>query len=227
MAASQHCSADKRGGQPGRNKENKITTDALLETLLELIETVAVDQHAGHIIAPMQEQQVGFRVRDGAVAMISAVRKFLRNDTNKVLKAYGSSNAPLCASQFVRDATVAVVQEQEGNGKKSELHNRLAKGVWQGSTLSRATFCLTFWSKMQELLERPNLVRLVMSFISYADDFAVSSDDDDDEADRLWDDTGGALKEIDLEMDQSKPCFTKQERTECGTTEHSLSRRRL
>ena len=82
---------------------------------------MAVDQHADHISALMQAQQV-FRVRDGAEAMISAVRNFLKNDTNIVLlqgdisNAFGSINrlavleaerkhipclAPLCASQFV------------------------------------------------------------------------------------------------------------------------------
>ena len=120
---------------------------------------------------------MGFRDRDGAEAMISAVRKLLRNDTDKVLMqaAYGSINrlavlkevrkhitraVPLCASRFVRDGTVAVIQERDGNGKKSGLHYSVAKGVWQGCPLSSATFCLTFWSKMHELLERTNSVRL-------------------------------------------------------------------
>ena len=58
---------------------------ALVETPLKLIESVAVDQHADHIVALMQEQQVGFRIRDGAEAMISAVRNFLQRDTNRVL----------------------------------------------------------------------------------------------------------------------------------------------
>ena len=65
---------------------------------------------------------------------------------------------------------------------------------------------------MQELLERTNSLRLVMGFISYADDFAVSSGEE--EADRLWDDTGEALKEIGLEIDHSKSCNTIQEKTE-------------
>ena len=133
--------------------------------------------------------------------------------------------APLCASQFVKDGTVAVIQERDGNAKKSELHFSVAKNVWQGSTLSSATFCLTFWSKVQELLERANSVRLVMGFISYSDDFTVSYDDD--EADRLWDDTAEALNEIGVEIDQFKSCYTRQERTEWNHRTHSLSRRRL
>ena len=63
-------------------------------------------------------------------------------------------------------------------------------------------------------------VRLVMGFISCADDFAVSSDDD--EADRLWDDTGEALKEIGLEIDQSKSCNTRQKKTEEDHRTHSF-----
>ena len=109
--------------------------------------------------------------------MISAVRKLVKNDTNRELMqgdisdAYGSINrlavpksvrkhilclAPLCASLFVRDGTINVIQDRDGNGKKSELHCSVAKGVWQGSTLSSATFCLTVRGKMQELLERTN-----------------------------------------------------------------------
>ena len=43
---------------------------------------------------------------------------------------------------------------------------------------------------MQELLERTNSPQTVMDFISYADDFAVSADDE--KADKLWEDTGKA-----------------------------------
>ena len=65
---------------PDGSKRTKLRPIALLETPLILIESVAVDQHADHIIALMQEQQVEFRVRDTAEAMINAVRKFLKND---------------------------------------------------------------------------------------------------------------------------------------------------
>ena len=88
-----------------------------------------------------------------------------------IANAYGSINrlsvlkavrkhipclAPLCASQFVRDGTVAVLQERGENGKKCDLHCSVAKGVWQASTFSSATFCLTFWSKMSEVMEQAN-----------------------------------------------------------------------
>ena len=64
---------------------------------------------------------------------------FLRNGTDRILKqgyiskASGSTNklavlnavrkhiiglAPLCFSQFVKDGTVAVKQEQDGNGRR-------------------------------------------------------------------------------------------------------------
>ena len=53
-----------RGGTTRTDqREQKIRPIALLETPLKLIQSVAVDQHADHIIALMQEQQVGFRVR--------------------------------------------------------------------------------------------------------------------------------------------------------------------
>ena len=135
---------------PDGSKRIKLRPTALLETPLKLIESVADDQRADHIIALMQEQQVGFRVRDGAEAMINAVRKFLLNDTNRILiqgdiaNACGSIDrvsvlkavrkhilclAPMCASQFVRDGTVAVIQERGVNGRKCELHYIVAKGV--------------------------------------------------------------------------------------------------
>ena len=116
----------------------------------KLIESVAVDQQADHMIALMQEQ--GFRVRDGAEAMIHAVRKALKSESRRVLmqgdiaNAYGSINrlavlkavrkhapclVPLCASQFVRNGTIAVIQERGENGRKAELHYSVAKGVWQ------------------------------------------------------------------------------------------------
>ena len=52
---------------------------------------------------------------------------------------------------------------------------------------------------------------MVERVISYADDFIVSSDGD--EADRIWDETTGALGEIGLEIDQSKSCCTSKVKT--------------
>ena len=93
---------------------------------------------------------MGFRVRDGEEGMFSAVRKFPKNDTNKVLmqgdmsNAFGSISrlavfqavkkhipclAPLCASQFARDGTVTLIQERDGKGKTSGLHCSVAKVV--------------------------------------------------------------------------------------------------
>ena len=54
---------------------------------------------------------------------------------------------PSCASQCVRDGTIAM-QERDGHGKKTQFHDSCAMGVWQGSTLSSASFSLTFWSKI-------------------------------------------------------------------------------
>ena len=114
-----------------------------------------------------------------------------------IANAYGSINrlsvlkavrkhipclALLCASQFVRDGTFAAIQERGGNGKMSELHSSVGKGVWQGSTLSSATFCLTFRSKMQDLCWNKQS-QSDLGFILDADDFTISFDDD--EADRL------------------------------------------
>ena len=92
---------------------------------------------------------MGFRVRDGAEAMINSVRKFMKNDTNRVLmhgdnaNACGSTNrlavlkevrkhipclAPLCASQFVRDGTVAGSRKERR--EREEVRASLQCGEW-------------------------------------------------------------------------------------------------
>ena len=60
-------------------------------------------------------------------------------------------------------------------------------------------------------MEQINKERPVMGLISYADDFIVSSDGD--EADKIWDETTGALAEIGLDIDQSKSCFSSKVKT--------------
>ena len=72
----------------------------------------------------------------------------------KAVRKHVPSLAPVCASHFVRYVALAVIQERDGSGKNSDLHYSVAKGVWEVSTLSSATSCLTFW--MQELLDRAN-----------------------------------------------------------------------
>ena len=217
---------------PDGTKKTELRPIALLETPLKVMESGAFDQDVDHIIALMQEQQVGFRVGKEAEAMINTVRMFMKNGTNRVLmhvdisNASGSTNrmsvlkevtkhipclAPLCAPQFVRDGTVAVIQERGENERKCEPHCSVVKGVWQGSTLSSATFCLTFWSKMSEAVAQANREGLVMGIIAYADDFTVSSEGG--EADRVWDETTGALGETGLEIHQSKSCFSTKATT--------------
>ena len=48
---------------PDGTTMTKLRPIALLETHLKLIESITVDQHADHIIAMLQDQQVGFRDR--------------------------------------------------------------------------------------------------------------------------------------------------------------------
>ena len=85
---------------PDGTTKTKTRPIALLETPMKLIESVSVDQHADHIIALMQEPQVGFRVRDGAEAMIGAVRRFLKSGTNRILMQGDISNACGSASRL-------------------------------------------------------------------------------------------------------------------------------
>ena len=48
---------------PDGSTNTKLRPIALVETPLDMTESVAVDQRADYIIALIQEQQVGFRVR--------------------------------------------------------------------------------------------------------------------------------------------------------------------
>ena len=65
----------------------------------------------------------------------------------EAVRMHISGLPPLCASQCVRDGTIAM-QERDGHGKKTQFHDSCAMGVWQRSTLSSASFSLTFWSKI-------------------------------------------------------------------------------
>ena len=64
-----------------------------------------------------------------------------------------------------------------------------------------------------------------MGIIAYADDFIVSSEGG--EADRVWDETTGALGEIGLEIDQSKSCYTTKSDGGMESQNFRPARRRL
>ena len=123
----------------------------------------------------------------------------------KAVRKHIPSLAPLCATQIVRERTVAVIQER-GDGAASR---RLC-----GKEASSVTFCLTLSSKMKELLDRMNSEKSVMGFISSADDFAVSAGEEDAD---LWWETSKSLKPFGFDTDQS--CNTRREETEW---EHSV-----
>ena len=55
-----------------RTTKTKPRVIALLATPMKLIESIAVDQVAYHLIALMQTRQVGFRVPGGGYRMIEA-----------------------------------------------------------------------------------------------------------------------------------------------------------
>ena len=56
MDEGKHCPFDERTVNPDGKTKVTIRPIALLEALQKLVESVAVDQHADHIIALMQEQ---------------------------------------------------------------------------------------------------------------------------------------------------------------------------
>ena len=96
--------------------------------------------------------------------------------------------------QFVRDGIVTVITRAGRQREEEWAPLQRRDCVWQGKTLSSVTFCLAFWSKMEEVLDHKNSVRPVLEFHSYADDFAVTSDED--EANGLWTETSELLKTI-------------------------------
>ena len=74
------CSFDQRDQKlADGNTKTKLRPIALLETPRKLIESIAVHLVVDHIVALMQTRQVGFRVQDGAEAVIGAVRRFLKD----------------------------------------------------------------------------------------------------------------------------------------------------
>ena len=54
---------------------------------MNLIESIAFHLVVDHIVALMQTRQVGFRVQDGAEAMIGAVRRFLKDRDKQAIDA--------------------------------------------------------------------------------------------------------------------------------------------
>ena len=80
--------------------------------------------------------------------------------------------------------------------------NFTTAGLWQGRTLSSATFCLTLWSGMTDLLDEINMDRLTAGIVSYADDVIMSAEQND--ANEVWQQTEEALSEIGLHIDQTE-----------------------
>ena len=53
--------------------------------------------------------------------------------------------APLCASQPVKDGTMAVIQERDAKGFQQQHQCPVWTVVWQGTSLSSASFRVTLW----------------------------------------------------------------------------------
>ena len=169
----------------------------------------------------MWQKQVGLHCDVNDAHRAGANR--LQNKTNMhdAVRKHVSGLAPLCASQFVKDGTVAVMQEQ----RRARCANSITVFLWvcgKRARLSRATFCLIFWSKMRELLGRTNAERSVVGFVSYADDFLISTDEE--EADSLWGQTSRVLEEVGLLM--TRPSRVTLDRIRLnGITARSRTRR--
>ena len=131
------------------------------------------------------------------------------------LRRHAPSLAPLCAAQFARNRTVAVIPDREQDGRKCELQYSVATEVWQRSMLSSPTFRLTCWSRMKNLLDRVNYEKPVMGSFSYVDDFTRMADEE--RADQLWNQRGEASAEVGLEIDQSRGVLNQTSANGMGT----------
>ena len=116
--------------------KTKLRPIALLATPMKFIESIAVDQVAGHI---------GFRVQFGAEAMIGAVGRLLKDGGNKqdtdakctaqstdlvkAVKRYLPSLGPLCTSRFVKRGTRSVIQGPRDTTQP--LHHRGVREEWE------------------------------------------------------------------------------------------------
>ena len=83
---------------------------------------------------------------------------------------------------------------------------KVPAGVWQANTLSSATVCLTFWSRMVDLLDEVNATRPTAGIISYADDFVGYTKED---ANEVWKKVGEALAEMELKTNQAKSNYAR------------------
>ena len=128
------------------------------------------------------------------LAVLQAVRKHI------------TCLAPLCASQFVRNGTIAVIKEKRRKGVEERATLQCSEGRVAREHIEQRDILPDYWNMLMEVMEKTHQERLVMGIVAYADDFIVSSDGD--EADRVWDRTTVALGEIGLEIDQSKSCHT-------------------
>ena len=127
----------------------------------------------------------------GAELMIGAVRRRLSDGDNGILM-------------------------QGGISKDCEV----SEGVWQGSTLSSSTFCLTFWRRMAEIswTNRP-----AAGCISHADALMISTKQP--AANATCDKTVEALKEIGLKTHEAASCHSREDGELHGQMRHSNKER--
>ena len=96
----------------------------------------------------------------------------------------------------------AVFRDIGNQGEKPGHEYEVSVGVWHGSTLSSATFCLTVWSRMADLMSETNKDKPTVGFMSHADDFAISSKQAD--ANATWEKTVEVLREIGVRTGEAK-----------------------
>ena len=144
----------------------------------------------------------------GRLAVLRAVRR------------HAKQLAPPCASQLVKGGTQAVIKARENQSERQEHEYKVSVGVWQESTLSNATYRLTPWSRMADMMIEINRDKPAAVFISYADPFIISTKHAD--ANATWEKTVAALRKIGVKIDVAKSLYSKEQN---GITMLSSTRR--
>ena len=120
--------------------------------------------------------------------------------------------APLCASQLMRDDTKAVIQGRDAEETKTKLQDTVSTVVSPETSLGSASFCVTLWNRMSDLMDEMKQDRPVEGFISCGDGVLLKAREED--ANDVWKQTVNALSEMCLKIDQAKLGYTRGQDTE-------------
>ena len=173
---------------------------------MKLIESIAVDQAAEHLVTFMQTQQVGLRVTDTADATTGYVMRLLGDGDNRILMRIWlnllaccsqSGQAPCSTVGSAVCLTICermmktVIQETWEPRRKTGARIRSLRGSVAGKHAEQSDSLLDILD-MADVMIEINRDKPAAGFISHADDFMISAKQEDVEV--MWDKTVAALK---------------------------------